>query len=881
VPATINGIGTHYYGAGNRSARVDTCKQCGRSATLSSYDTREWFCIVFIPIIPMRKFRILNDCSSCRKHYRLSQDEFAKKLAEQTAPIKHAIRSTPSDPQPRIELVRTLIGWEMRADAAKELDAAIAAFPQNVNLIAIAGQLAVDQNQFERAVSLYERGYAIDPQDGGVTYGYAWVLQNLERYDKAIPILQKAMSQDFNRNGALYLLGKSHMKLSHWNEALNSFQSLLAAEPKYQKDKALLRLVRDCKQHLGYELTDAERRAGRRWWPFGGGARTKRAALQPQPTLVRPGLRWAGLAIVVIMILSSGVYLWDRWTNLEVYFDNSFDRAVKVEVGGRNFDIAQDSLHKEEMNAGSYIAIVRGKDGKEIERLTFSLEKMNPVAAAMHDRFFLFNIGGRHIYRRANHGYARNAENSSYNAELIAMQRFIEQRDVDYPFMAPPKSIEANASSTVVHKVSFDVAKDLDLRKYALVRLQEGKTNEAKAAIEKAVSSAPCDAPTRRAQLYLASLTGTFETASKTAQGWIADCSQDDLEAHRAYQDLNRENGRQAALREDYQKQLSSSPQSGKAHYLYGRVLADPQAAIVEYQQAIQLDPALIWPRVALGHAYQAAERYDDAIHEFSEALDMKGCDPSVIIYYANAAIAKGQPEAALDKVEEVRKGKGRDINALHARWLLATASAQWDRAVETEKLLEPLENPETGWWRTTKRMRFKQDSGLDGRIDGAMRAKELKPIALDLKIERLIENGDFAQSADLIAKNSKDLDPTGAALLEAYTAGGYLLQNDPADANKLLDDAEKTLASAQKGSVQRVTVALVQGLRGTMPVAWVMGVARENDALAHGWFVDAVRAAQAGDRARASASLAHCARATADLDFPYLEAKAMAARIR
>ena len=68
MPATINGIGTHYYGARNRSARVDTCKQCGRSATLSSYDTREWFCILFIPIIPMRKYRILNDCSRCRKH---------------------------------------------------------------------------------------------------------------------------------------------------------------------------------------------------------------------------------------------------------------------------------------------------------------------------------------------------------------------------------------------------------------------------------------------------------------------------------------------------------------------------------------------------------------------------------------------------------------------------------------------------------------------------------------------------------------------------------------------------------------------------------------------------------------------------------------------
>ena len=65
------------------------------------------------------------------------------------------------------------------------------------------------------------------------------------------------------------------------------------------------------------------------------------------------------------------------------------------------------------------------------------------------------------------------------------------------------------------------------------------------------------------------------------------------------------------------------------------------------------------------------------------------------------------------------------------------------------------------------------------------------------------------------------------------------------------------------------------------MPVDGVMAVARENDAPAHAWFVAAVRAAQAGDRQRASESLAHCVRAASDLDFPYLEAKAMAARLR
>ena len=122
----------------------------------------------------MQKFRILNDCSRCRKHYRISQADFAKKLAEATAPIKRAIRTTPSDPAPHIELVHTLIGWEMRTEAAKELQTAMTAFPQNVDLMVLGGQLAFDQNDYQRAVSIYERAYSIDPTNAGVSYGASW-----------------------------------------------------------------------------------------------------------------------------------------------------------------------------------------------------------------------------------------------------------------------------------------------------------------------------------------------------------------------------------------------------------------------------------------------------------------------------------------------------------------------------------------------------------------------------------------------------------------------------------------------------------------------------------------------------------------------------------
>jgi tetratricopeptide (TPR) repeat protein len=875
VPHTINGIGTHYYGAGNRSARVDVCASCGRSTTLSSYDTREWFCFVFIPVIPLRRYRILNDCSSCRRHHRIAADEFKQKLSQATAPLRDAMKRAPRDAQTHIALIRMLIGWEMRADAQRELDDAVALFPQDAEVVLLAAQMAVGRGELEAARPLYERAYGIDPANPAVVYGYGWILHKLNQHEQAIPILQRSISQDGNKLGALYLLGTSQMKLSRWNDALNSYQQLLNLEPAYARDKNFLRLIRECKNHLGYELSDAEKRAGRSWWPFARKQKTPK--LQGQPTLVRPSLRIAGLVIVVISVISLAWVGWDRWTNIEVYFDNGLDHAVKLELDGKKFDLAQNSTQKEEMSEGKHTVIVRGPDAKEIERLTFDLQKMSPFDAVMHDRFFVYNVSGQNVYRRAVHGYAARRENASYSEELIAMQRFFEQRDVDYPFSGAPETISIDSnSSSAVKKISFNTAKDVDLKRFALIRLREGKVDEAKKAIDSAVVNAPCDTPTRRVQVYLAGVAGSPEKASATAHQWIGDCVQDDLEAHRAYQDVNREAGRQEALRAEYQKMLSTSPDSGKAHYLLGRVTADPKAAVGQYQEAIRLDPNLVWPRVALGHAYQAMERYGDAFREFTTAIDMKGRDATVVVYYANAAISNGNPVEAVAKVDEIRKSQPRDYSALQARWLLALASSDWPAAADLQKTLASREAPETTWWRSTKVLRLKGDPSVDAKIDYALHSRDLRPLALQARAARLLESGAFAESANFVTQNAKDIDPSAVAMLEAYAAGGLLIEGKAADADKVLAQAELVLGDGGKNA-DRVTSAVVDGLRGTMPVASVMEIGREADAMPHAWFVAAVRSAQSGDRRAAAQSLAKCARAASDLEFPYLEAKGMA----
>jgi len=55
MPYTLNGVGTRYYGRRNASQANGTCQSCNRWVALSSYDTRECFCLLFIPVIPLRR----------------------------------------------------------------------------------------------------------------------------------------------------------------------------------------------------------------------------------------------------------------------------------------------------------------------------------------------------------------------------------------------------------------------------------------------------------------------------------------------------------------------------------------------------------------------------------------------------------------------------------------------------------------------------------------------------------------------------------------------------------------------------------------------------------------------------------------------------------
>ena len=98
MPHVVNGIGTWYYGKKNLERIYSTCEFCGKDAYLHSYDTGLYFVVVFVPLIPLGKKRILSECTSCKKHQsvKLSKFEASKKriLEDSISEIKNSARDS-------------------------------------------------------------------------------------------------------------------------------------------------------------------------------------------------------------------------------------------------------------------------------------------------------------------------------------------------------------------------------------------------------------------------------------------------------------------------------------------------------------------------------------------------------------------------------------------------------------------------------------------------------------------------------------------------------------------------------------------------------------------------------------------------------------------
>ena len=142
MPYTVNGIGTHYYGKKNHSNRTAACKSCGKVGVLESYETRLWFVMVFIPVIPLGRKRITDKCPRCRVITRPTCIKYEQARQLQTSAGLERLSAASCLPEAALEAHGQLLAFHENEQAAQFRDTALEKFPIHPALRAgLAAQL--------------------------------------------------------------------------------------------------------------------------------------------------------------------------------------------------------------------------------------------------------------------------------------------------------------------------------------------------------------------------------------------------------------------------------------------------------------------------------------------------------------------------------------------------------------------------------------------------------------------------------------------------------------------------------------------------------------------------------------------------------------------
>src|SRR6516165_3577636 len=324
MPTVVNGIGTWYYGKRRIHTRKGTCEFCGHTTALASYDTTLFFVVFFVPLIPLSRKRILEQCSVCQKHRVMPLARWEEFKVTDAARVLDDLQNNPQDPQAMVAAIGLVMAYQDEPLFQQIIEPIAGEYRNDA---AVQQQMGDAYSYFARwpqAEEAYRASLAAQDSEFA-REGFAWSLLKQGRPRKARPYLQHVLD---NRKqecaGLIYYLVQGYQADGLHEEALalmderdRAFPELIALK-EYQRQRKTSTRYRGSEKRIRSSLLQEGSRTGYRQ-----GGWTARV-----PRWIVAGIFGGALALY----LGSAI-----WIGLarKVFLVNGTSKAYTVSIAGQ------------------------------------------------------------------------------------------------------------------------------------------------------------------------------------------------------------------------------------------------------------------------------------------------------------------------------------------------------------------------------------------------------------------------------------------------------------------------------------------------------------------------------------------------------------------
>ncbi len=595
MPTTYNGIGTQYYGNRNKTAHFGFCNQCKREQMLTDYETTLFFCVIYIPLIPISKKQIVNQCPACTYHYAVPLTDWKKKADEAVEQVSESLAQNTNDPAKAMEMHSTLSGFHRHEESAELADVLLAKFGDNSEVLFYLASWHEHFARFKEADALFVKASDREPADMDKQAAAVFALARQNEFDASLKRMKLLNPPAIpNRIPLVRHVARQLGANGRAGDAYPLLTQLLQQAPQLKYDKDLQREIRQLEWQLG----------------------VKQSVVPAVPIWQRPIAKWFALAAAALIALVA-VEGWNLYVmqNAPVYVVNGVNAPIKFSIDGGT---------PQSIPALGRISFALPEGRHRVTLLEPKLPGADPfdidIAQNWFARFrskpgFVIDPSRTAVVIHSSVPYAEKPmpgtiSNDTYHAG----EGWVQYPHIDHRFEALPKQIDMGNSHVIYRtQLSTEDVNPLYLEGHA--------TADLKTLIEMTKRRLTADPSDTSLLEQLAATMISGQQSAELSEFVRAHLTDDPplITWHRVYQNLP---GDHKKLIEEYDRLLETHPQSGGYLYLRGRISDSASEALALYDRAIVADPNCMFAYLAKALQWKSHGKYAEAAELLATAWE-------------------------------------------------------------------------------------------------------------------------------------------------------------------------------------------------------------------------------------------------------------------